>query len=306
MGKLYSALLVLSLIWGTSFLFMKILVASMSPLAVVFGRCLFGALILTIIALFNKKKIQLKNLPWGKLVLVALMNNVLPWIFICSSETKISSGLASIINATTPIWTLVMGFFFFSSSLKRNQWIGIFTGFLGILILSELKLGDIFTGNTLGIFLMICATFSYGLGAHMSKKYLSNLSVLEISLITLIFSAIISFFIMISFSAPSYLYILNIKNLLAFSGLGALGSGVAYLLYYYMVKKGSAEFAALVTYLVPVTAVIWGALILKESIHLSMLIGLLVIFIGVYVSSLKSKKKMKKKKRLHKKENGVR
>ncbi|MDP4086206.1 MAG: DMT family transporter [Bacillota bacterium] len=293
MGKLYSALIVLSLIWGTSFLFMKILVASMSPLTVVFGRCLFGAVLLLIIALSSKKKIHFKNLPWGKLVLVALTNNVLPWLLICSSETKISSGLASIVNATTPIWTLLIGFFFFSSKLKKNQWVGIFIGFLGIFILSEIRPGDVFSGNMFGILLMALATFSYGLGAHMTKKYLSSLTILETSVFTLIISATISFILMMGFSPPSHLNVIfTAENLFAFTGLGTLGSGVAYLLYYYLVKKGSPEFASLVTYLVPVSAVIWGASLLKESIHLSMLLGLLVIFTGVYVSSLKYKKQM--------------
>jgi drug/metabolite transporter (DMT)-like permease len=272
---------------------MKIILSTMAPAAVVFGRCLFGMVTLFVIFLFSKEKIQFKNRPWGKLVLVALANNALPWLLICSSETIITSGLASIINATTPIWTLMIGFFFFSSSLKKNQWIGILIGFLGIFILSDIKPGDFFTGNTLGIILMTGATFCYGLGAQMSKKYLSQLSVIETSFFTLTISTIVSFIVMIGFAPQSIPAFFHVNILLPFIGLGAFGSGIAYLLFYFLVKKGSPEFASLVTYLVPVSALVWGAILLKEAIHLEMLIGLFVIFFGVYISSRKSKLKSK-------------
>jgi drug/metabolite transporter (DMT)-like permease len=289
MGKLYSALIGLSLIWGTSFLFMKIILETLAPAAVVFGRCLFGMLTLFIIFICSKQKFQLKKQPWGKIFLVAMANNTIPWLLICSSETIISSGMASIINATTPIWTLIIGFFLFSSALKKNQWIGILIGFIGIFILSDIKTGDLFSGNTLGILLMTGATFCYGLGTHMSKKFLPNLTVKETSLFTLLMSTVVSFIVMLGFAPESIPHFFQSNILLPFIGLGSFGSGIAYLLFYYLVQKGSPEFASLVTYLVPVSALVWGAVLLKESIHLGMLIGLIVIFLGVYISSRKSK-----------------
>lgn len=293
MGKLSAGLIVLSLIWGTSFLFIKILLSHLGPEAVVFGRTLFGTIMLLLILLFHKRKPQLKQLPWTKLLLVALTNNVLPWLLICSSETRLTSSIASIINATTPIWTLVIGFIFFSSSLRKTQWLGIIVGFLGIFILSDFKTGDFHSGNTIGILMMSGATLCYGLGAQLSKKYLSQLSVLEISFFTLMLSTIISFIIMLFLAPGSLSSFFNGAIYLPLIGLGALGSGVAYLLFYYLVQKGSPEFASLVTYLVPVSAIIWGSVLLKEKIHLSILIGLLVIFLGVYISSLKTKNKSK-------------
>ncbi|MDQ0198427.1 DMT family transporter [Neobacillus ginsengisoli] len=291
MGKLYSALFVLSLIWGTSFLFIKVLLLEMGPSAVVFGRCLFGTLMLLVILLLSKRKIKFKQIPWLSVLIVALTNNTLPWLLICTSETRLSSGMASIINATTPIWTLIIGFLFFSLPLKKNQWVGILIGFIGIFILSDFKLGDLYKGNTIGILLMTGATFCYGLGAQLSKKYLSTLSVIETSFFTLAVSTVISFIMMMLLTPQSLSIFLNVKLLVPLLGLGSFGSGIAYLLYYFLVKRGSPEFASLVTYLVPVSAIIWGGLLLNEEFHLYMLIGLLVIFIGVYISSLKSKRK---------------
>jgi drug/metabolite transporter (DMT)-like permease len=294
MGKQYSALFVLSIIWGTSFLFIKVLLSEMGPAAVVFGRCLFGTLMLFVILLISKKKFKFKQIPWLSLLFVALTNNVLPWLLICTSETKLSSSMASIINATTPMWTLIIGFLFFSLSLRKNQWIGILIGFIGIFILSDFKPGDLYTGNTIGILLMTGATFCYGLGAQLTNKYLSKLSVIETSFFTLAISTLISFIMMVTLSPQSISTFLNSKLLLPLLGLGSLGSGIAYLLYYFLVKRGSPEFASLVTYLVPVSAIIWGGLLLNEEFHLYMLLGLLVIFTGVYISSLKSKRKSNK------------
>jgi drug/metabolite transporter (DMT)-like permease len=291
MGRLYSGLIGLSLIWGTSFLFIKVLILSMAPEAAVFGRCLFGAITLFLIYLFTKQKNPIKKLPWLQIFFVGLTNNVLPWLFISSSETRLSSSLASIINATTPIWTLIIGYLFFSSHLRKNQWFGIIVGFIGIFILSDFKIGAFHSGNTLGIILMSGATICYGIGVQLSEKHLSKLSVIETSFFTLAVSTIISFFIMLVTAPHSLNNLINIHTIMPLLGLGALGSGVAYILYYYLVKAGSAEFASLVTYLVPVSAIIWGALILNEAIHLSMIIGLLIIFSGVYISSLKFKQK---------------
>lgn len=290
MGKIFSALVGLSLIWGTSFLFIKVLLSSMGPEAVVFGRCLFGTIMLFFIVLISKKKINLRKLPWSKLLLVALMNNALPWLLICSSETKLSSSMASVINATTPIWTLIIGFFFFSSTLRKSQWLGILVGFIGIFIISDFKMGDLYSGNIIGILLMTGATFCYGMGSHLTKKHLAKLSVVETSFFTLVISTVISFVMMLFLAPQSLPSLFTFSTVMPFIGLGALGSGVAYLLFYFLVKNGGPEFASLVTYLVPVSAIIWGAVLLKEEIHFSMLVGLLVIFSGVYISSLKPKR----------------
>lgn len=140
------------------------------------------------------------------------------------------------------------------------------------------------------------AAICYGIGAQLSKKYLSHLSVLQISFFTLTLSTLISFILMLIMSPHSIETVGNVSFILPLIGLGSLGSGVAYLLYYFLVQKGSAEFASLVTYIVPVSAIAWGAILLKEPVHLSMLLGLLIIFAGVYIASLKSKASSKKEK----------
>lgn len=289
MGKLFSALITLSLIWGTSFLFIKLLVTDLGPAGVVFGRCLFGAILLLAVLVFKRVRTNWSKLPFKMLILVAFFNNALPWYFISSSEQVISSSMASILNATTPFWTLLIGLLLFSSKMHKKQWIGVVIGFSGIYLLSEININDLFNENTTGLIFMLSAACCYGIGTHLTKKYLSSLSVVEISFFTLTFASIMAL-IYLLITSPKSLYAFNdIGVILSLIGLGAIGSGIAYLLFYYLVKEGGPEFASFVTYLVPISALMWGVFLLKEPVHYKMFVGLILILSGVYVSTRKPK-----------------
>ena len=171
MKRLYAALITLSLIWGMSFLFIKLLVVDLGVWGVVFWRCMFGAGTLFILLLVQNKLKLLRNLPLLPIVLIAILNNALPWALIAVSETSISSSLASVVNATTPIWTILIGFSIFSSKMEKMQWIGVSVGFLGIIVLLELNVLQLFQDNLLGVGTMLGATICYGFGAHLSKRH---------------------------------------------------------------------------------------------------------------------------------------
>jgi drug/metabolite transporter (DMT)-like permease len=291
MGKLYGVLGGLSIIWGMSFFFIKILVDELGNWGISFWRCLFGALTLLLVILAKKEFVPWREIPLWPAFFVGLFNNALPWGFIALSETLISSSMASFINAATPIWTMVIGSLWFSVSLTKRQWTGVVVGFAGIFVLADVKIQNILSEDIMGVILMIAATMCYGLGAHLSKKYLQHLSVTYISFSTLTMAALISFVLMLVFSPTPIDAIFSSDVILSLVGLGVFGSGIAYLLYYYLVKEGSPEFASLVTYIVPVSAMFWGALLLDEEIYGNMILGLLFIFFGVYLSSYKKSKK---------------
>ncbi|MBO1510590.1 DMT family transporter [Metabacillus bambusae] len=294
MKKLYGALFTLSIIWGTSFLFIKLLVNELGPWGVVFWRCLFGTITLLILFFFKKQdisRLRIITLPWIPLIFVALFNNVLPFGLIAMSEIGISSSLASVINATTPIWTIVIGSIFFMVPVRGKQWIGVFVGFVGILLLLNLDFKSLMNENFVGAGTMLAATFCYGLGAQLARKYLTQLPTIIVSTTTLFMSMLISFpFMLVTNHTKGYSGF-SFETFLSLIGLGVFGSGFAYLFYYFMVKEGSAEFASLVTYIVPITAMIWGFLLLDEHISANMVIGLLFVFAGVYLSSAKANKK---------------
>lgn len=289
---LYLLLITLSLIWGASFFFIKVLLTYYNPFAIVFFRSLFGVIVVLIIMLMTKKKIIPPKAPWLLILIVGIFNSVFPWSLISFSETLLSSSMASILNATTPIWTVLVGILFFKTKVQPIQWAGIIIGFVGIFVLLDIDISQLQIDNFYGFLGMISATFFYGLSAQMSRRYFSELSSFQIALFTLITSTVITSIIVPITGSYHWNYLIeNPKTLLSFIGLGGFGSGIAYLIFYYIIQKGSAEFASLVTYLVPISALVWGVAILSESVKVSMILGLILILVGVYVSSYKKKQR---------------
>jgi len=127
--KLYFALIMLSLIWGGSFYFFKILVADFNPLVVAFLRSTFGAITLIVLIPFFRKTFRGK-IPFIPLFAVGILNTLIPWTLICFSEQKMTSNLASVLNATQPLWTMVLGILLFGIHSNRNQIIGLCIGFI--------------------------------------------------------------------------------------------------------------------------------------------------------------------------------
>jgi drug/metabolite transporter (DMT)-like permease len=286
--RLYGALVTLSLIWGLSFVFIKVLVGPAGVWGVVFLRCLFGALVL-LPFLLMKGRSQWRSLPWRTLLFVGVFNAGVPWGLIALSETEIHSSTASILNATTPIWTSLMGVWFYEVQPSKKQWIGIFTGFFGILFLMEFQVSELFTTQFIGVGTMLLAAMCYGFASQHTRRHLKDVDVLMISTATLVIGCVIGLIGVLFTGGFSVAAMIRPEPLAALIGLGVFGSGVAYLLNFYMIKQESAEFAVNVTYLVPVTAVVWGAVLLGEPISLHQIIGLLVIFLGVYLSTRKGK-----------------
>ncbi|MCM3720329.1 DMT family transporter [Fictibacillus phosphorivorans] len=289
--KLYSALIVLSLIWGMSFLFIKVLLDVFDPWQIVFIRCVMG--ILTIIPLFliSRQKVNWSELPFKSLILVGFLNAGLPWGLIAWSETFLDSGYTAILNATTPIWTAMMGVLFFSIKLHGKQWIGVLVGFIGIVFLMDADTPGLTREQlVLGFVLMLTATCCYGYSSQFAKKNLQETTVWITALTTLFTGSVLSGLIM-SFTGGWHLpdHALEGNVILSLVGLGMFGSGLAYLLYYYMISAGSAEFATLVTYLVPVSAVVWGSVLLNEKIPSIAYVGLFLIFFGVYLTGRKKR-----------------
>ncbi|MCA1055286.1 DMT family transporter [Rossellomorea aquimaris] len=290
MARLYTALIGLSLIWGMSFVFIKWLVEPAGVWGTVFLRCLAGALVLLPIFFMQRRRMGKKPLPIGKLIVVGIGNAALPWTLIALSETQINSNTASILNATTPIWTGLIGFLLFSAVLTSFQWIGILVGFFGILVLMNFEVSGIFSSDFVGVGTMILATMSYAFSSHYTKKYLVGTSVVTISTFQLLIGAGIGFVGMLITQPIAVGDLLSVEPLFGIIGLGCFGSGIATLLYFYIMTNGSPEFASTVTYLIPGTAMIWGFILLGEPVTHNLILGLFIIFTGVFLSSRKSKK----------------
>jgi len=284
----YAAFTGLALIWGGSFLAIKIVVQDMSPTALLLFRSIAGFVTLALIVLALRK--PLLGPGWrGRLAgfaIMAVTNAVIPWVAIGWGEERISSGLASILNSTTTLWTAVLIYWVVPNERPSLvNYVGVVVGLAGVVVLVYPALAAHgISGDVLGVLAVVVASLSYAVNALYQRRKMRNVSIFEVSLGQLGASVLFA----IPIAAPSLPYIhIRPLSLAAVIALGALGTGVAYTLYYYVMNTLGAVRAAGVTYVVPITAVFWGALLLHETVSVSVIAGMIVILAGILLVNLR-------------------
>lgn len=285
----YAALVGLALIWGASFLFIKLAVRDMSPEVLLLSRSVFGFVTLAVIVRAMGR--PLIGEGWRTRLLsfafMAVTNAVIPWIAIAWGEERIATGLASILNATTTLWTAVLIYWIVPSERPTaTSYAGVLIGLAGVIILvyPDVAAHGI-SGSFLGAMAVVLASVSYAVNAMYQRRKMRNVSVFDISLGQL--AATILFAVPIA--APSLPHVhVQLISLASVFALGAGGTGVAYLLYYYVMNTLGAVRAAGVTLLVPVTAVFWGVALLGEALSFPIVAGMLVILAGVLLTNLRT------------------
>jgi len=284
----YAAFVALALIWGVSFLLIKVTVQDMSPTALLLFRSASGFAALALIVLALRK--PLFGPGWrGRVVgfaIMALTNAVIPWVAIGWGEERISSGLASILNSTTTLWTAVLIYWVMPTERPTAiNYVGVVVGFAGVVILVYPELASHgLSGDVLGALAVVVASLSYAVNALYQRRKMRSVSIFEVSLGQLGAGVLFA----IPLAAPSLPSIhFHWVSMAAVIGLGAIGTGVAYTLYYYVMNTLGAVRAAGVTYLVPVTAVFWGAFLLNETVSVSVVAGGIVILAGILLVNLR-------------------
>lgn len=283
----YFALILLSLIWGGSFYFIKVLLNDFGPWTIAFLRSGAGLIVVVLIMVAFRKPFDLRKIPWIPMAAMALINTAVPWAIIGFSETRLTSSMASILNATTPIWTIFVGMLFFKNVSTRMQWLGISIASVGLIVLLGINPESMISVDMIGFIGMLTASLCYGIGSQLSKRLLGGYSMYQITFGTLLTCMISSGSMAFATEPVSFANVISLSNIPMIIGLGAFGSGVAYILFYYIIQNGSAEFATMVTYLVPCTALIWGYSLLNEDITWNLLAGLFIVLGGVYLAGRK-------------------
>jgi drug/metabolite transporter (DMT)-like permease len=275
------------LIWGVSFLLIKVAIRDMSPEVLLLLRSASGCLALAVIVRLMGR--PLFGPGWrNRLVSFAIMavtNAVIPWIAIAWGEERISSGLASILNSTTTLWTAVLIFWVMPAERPSGvNYAGVAIGFAGVIVL---VLPDIsahgLSGNFLGAMAVVVAAISYAINALYQRRKMRSVSVFEVSLGQLVATVLIA----LPIAAPTIPQVhVAAGSIMAVIVLGAGGTGIAYLLYYYVMNSLGAVRAAGVTVLVPLTAVFWGVVLLHEALTLPTVIGMVVILAGIVLTNV--------------------
>jgi drug/metabolite transporter (DMT)-like permease len=283
----YLALAGLALIWGASFLLIKVAVHDMSPTVLLLIRSVSGLVALVVIVKVMGR--PLLGDGWktrlGSFAIMAITNAIIPWVAIAWGEERISSGLASILNSTTTLWTAVIIFWAMPGERPtRVGYLGVLLGFAGVVIL---VLPDILahgvSGNLLGAMAVLVAALSYAANAIYQRRKMRSVSVFDVSIGQL--AATVIFAIPLALPSLPHVHV-AVSSMAAVIALGAGATGIAYLLYYYVMNALGAVRAAGVTLLVPITAVFWGVVLLHESLSWAIIIGMAVILAGTVLTNV--------------------
>ena len=272
----WSLLALLSVLWGGSFFFNGVVLRELPPLTLVLLRVSIAALILLPLLWVYRIRFPADLSGWKPFFAIALLNNVLPFCLIVVGQTYIPSGLASILNATTPLFTVLVMAAAGDEKLHLRRVAGVVTGLMGVIILHGEGLG-FQSGEGIGILLCLAAAFAYGLSALYARRKLSDSPPLATATFQMLASSLMTTMIAAVFERPWQLPMPGVTTWLAVIGLAALSTALAYIVFFQILRRSGSTNVMLVTLLVPVTAILLGYLVLGESISLREIIGALVI-----------------------------
>jgi drug/metabolite transporter (DMT)-like permease len=278
----WGLLLLLSLLWGGSFYFYKVLDdAGLPALSVVLGRVGIASIVLLPVVWLWRLPLPRRLADWTPYIFIALTNNVIPYLVYATCETQISSGLASIVTATTPIFTAIVAHI--STKDERfsvNSIVGITLGFVGSIVLVG---PDVVHGlNLASVALIACfiAPVCYGFAAVNGRSFRGT-SPIVVSICQLIVSSIILLPFELVIDKPWTLPMPSAATWAAMLGMAVLATSAAYIVYFALIIYAGAVNTTLVTLLVPVVALLLGGLFLHEHLGWGMVAGMALILIGL-------------------------
>ena len=278
-------LIVLSLIWGSSFILIKKGLIGLSPIQLGSLRIVFASFFLLLIGFKSLAKIP--HHQWKFIALTSLFGTFIPAYLFAIAQTQIDSSVSSILNSLTPLNTLVLGAMAFGLHFRRNQIFGVLIGLLGSMLLILNGAMHHPEQNYYYAFLVLIASVCYAINVNLIKKYLSDLTPLSIStgnFLILLFPALIVLFFSGFFDVVQ---IDEVKQSVFFILiLGVVGTGIANIIFFKLVQMSSPVFATSVTYLIPVVAFSWG-LLDNEILTPIQFLGAFIILGGVYLSAKK-------------------
>jgi drug/metabolite transporter (DMT)-like permease len=272
-------LFLLAFIWGWSFLFIKVILEDAPPTFLAWGRIALGLAVL-VVAMRRRGEPLPERRYWGHLVVLGLAMSVLPFMLIGWGEEHISSALASVLNACTPLFAAGFAAGLLGERLRPAQLVGVAIGFLGVAVVAGVGGGDLAGSSLFGSLAVVLAGAGYGFGFAYANRFTTGLSALQLSFGQLLAGALLLAPVAAVDIAAGRVD-LGPQAALCLLLLGTLGTGYAYLLNYRTLQESGATVASLVTYLVPVVAVVAGVLVLGEPFSLRLILGGLIVIAGV-------------------------
>jgi drug/metabolite transporter (DMT)-like permease len=271
----------LGCIWGASFLFIKVIVEETSPFTLVAGRLTLGALPLLVIIALHRPAIVERRSILPKTLFTAIFATALPFLMISWGEQHIDSGIAAVLNSTVPLWTALLTAALLSHErLAGRELAGVALGFAGVLVVTGSDITHIGDSSVLGQLAVVGAALSYAVALVFARAKLAEEDAVMVATLQVSMGALIMWPVAFAAARGMPDIAVSTKAWLAWVTLGMLGTGIAYIGYYWLIASVGV-LASTVTYIPPVIGLALGAVVLDEAIGLNVVVGAAIIIVGV-------------------------
>lgn len=280
--KEWSLIIILSIIWGGSFFFVGVAVKELPPLTIVMGRVAIAALLLLVFVYLKGEKMPLNLRSWKDFFVLGALNNLIPFCLIAWGQTHIESGLASILIATTPIFSVVLAHFFTKEEkMTSNRAFGVVVGWIGVLVLIGIDSLKGFGIDVIAQIAVLGAAVNYALAAIYGRRFKHMKPIVVaagmLSGATVMMIPVALFFDQPWHIAPSF------ATISAVLGLAVLSTSLAYIIFFHVLAVAGPTNSLLVTFLIPISAIVLGVAFLDEQMGWHVFAGMGIIFSGLIV-----------------------
>jgi drug/metabolite transporter (DMT)-like permease len=281
----WSMLVLLSMLWGGSYFFVEIALLEWSPLLIVAVRVVIAAIVIWGIVLAAGLPVPRSRSVWMAFFWMGLLNNVFPFLLIVWGQKEIESGLAAILNAAAPIFSVIVaGVWLKDEPVTRSRLLGAVLGLIGVAVLIGPSALAGLDANLLAQIAVLGAALSYAFAGVYARRFpRMNVDPIVAAAGQLLMSSLIMILLALMFAAPTQLIESSAKVWITVGLMAVFSTALAYILYFRLLASAGATNAILVTLLIPVTAILLGALILDERLQWLHFLGMAVIGLGLLI-----------------------
>ena len=281
----WSMLVLLSMLWGGSYFFVEIALLEWSPLLIVAVRVVIAAIVIWGIVLAAGLPVPQSRSVWMAFFWMGLLNNVFPFLLIVWGQKEIESGLAAILNAAAPIFSVIVaGVWLKDEPVTRSRLLGAVLGLIGVAVLIGPSALAGLDANLLAQIAVLGAALSYAFAGVYARRFpRMNVDPIVAAAGQLLMSSLIMILLALMFAAPTQLIESSAKVWITVGLMAVFSTALAYILYFRLLASAGATNAILVTLLIPVTAILLGALILDERLQWLHFLGMAVIGLGLLI-----------------------
>lgn len=275
----FGLLVILSAIWGASYLFLRVAAPVLGVFVLIALRVLIAGGVLSVYALLLGRRLQMRG-RWRALLLLGAVNAALPFTLIAAATVYLNASIASILNATTPLFTALVAALWMKEALGYKKLLGLVLGLLGVVVLMGWSPLGLNSGVVAGVFLSLAGSLCYGIGGVYAKVALRDLPTLDLAIGQQLAAGL---WLLPLAAATAEVKSVSITVVAAVLALAVVCTAVAYLIYFDLIARVGPTNTLSVTFLVPVFGTLWGVLLLHEPLRVSLLLGLIIILTGVFL-----------------------